>query len=114
MAFTNPPLALVFSPDLPTGAIRRDVVAARTKLAVSVPTRNCVDRPQGLGVMRCYFMKGGHIAAVELLDGKPDDDSAIDMARALFNARSREHFDGFEIWDGKRVVFRYPRIVPKV
>jgi hypothetical protein len=59
--------------------------------------------------MRCYFMRDGHIAAVELFDGKPDDDTDTDLARGLFNVRSKEHFDGFEIWDGKRVVFRYPR-----
>jgi hypothetical protein len=54
-------------------------------------------------------MRDGHIAAVELLDDVPDDESAIDKARILFNARTREHFDGFAIWDRERLVFRYPR-----
>jgi hypothetical protein len=57
-------------------------------------------------------MRDGHIAAVELLDDVPDDDSAIDKARLLFNARTREHFEGFEIWDRERIVFRYPKETP--
>jgi hypothetical protein len=59
--------------------------------------------------MRCYFMRDGHIAAVELLDDVTDDNSAIDKVRVLFNLRTREHFDGFEIWDRERRVFRYPK-----
>ena len=58
--------------------------------------------------MRCYFMKGGHIAAVEFLPRDADDAAAILAGKKLFQARSRDRFDGFEIWDQKRLVFRYP------
>jgi len=33
--------------------------------------------------MRCYLMRGGHIAAVELLDAKSDEE-AVEQCRALF------------------------------
>ena len=36
--------------------------------------------------MRCYFMRRGHIAAVELLDAKSDEE-AIEQCRALFEER---------------------------
>ena len=58
--------------------------------------------------MRCYFMKAGHIAAVELLPKDTDDQDAIVAGKKLFLARIRDGFEGFEIWDQKRLVFRYP------
>jgi hypothetical protein len=57
--------------------------------------------------MRCYFMRGGHVAAVESLDKAPDDDAAIRQAAIMFIARTGE-FEGCEIWDQNRVVFRFP------
>jgi hypothetical protein len=60
----------------------------------------------GVTMMRCYFTRGGHIAAVEEL---PDlsDDEAIAKAHALFSER-KHIFEGFELWDLARVVARYP------
>jgi len=58
--------------------------------------------------MRCYFMRDGHIAAVEVLSGVSDDDTAIRQACVLYVARARESFDGFELWDQARKVFSYP------
>lgn len=58
--------------------------------------------------MRCYFMRNGHIAAVEVLEEGSDDKAAIKQGSALFVARLRQGFEGFEIWDRERVVFRYP------
>ena len=43
--------------------------------------------------MRCYFMRGGHIAAVEELPGQADED-AIAKAHALFSER-KDLFEGF-------------------
>ena len=57
--------------------------------------------------MRCYFMRDGHIASVELLD-QLSDEQAIAAAGQRFLVRVREGFDGFEVWDRERRVFRYP------
>jgi hypothetical protein len=47
--------------------------------------------------MRCYFMRNGHIAAVEPLDFVSDDE-AIEKAKSLF-AEGKDRFKRFEIWD---------------
>ena len=60
--------------------------------------------------MRCYFMKGGHIAAVELLDENISDAEAIKRGSALFTQRAKEGFEGFEIWARDRVVARFPEL----
>jgi len=57
--------------------------------------------------MRCYMMRRGRIFSVEMLTPGTDD-SLIEQARAHFDSRSRERFDGFEVWDGSRKVFRHP------
>jgi hypothetical protein len=54
--------------------------------------------------MRCYFMKGGHIADVEVLEGL-DDREAIKKSRELFADRKTQ-FDGFELWERDRMVMR--------
>jgi hypothetical protein len=58
--------------------------------------------------MRCYFMKDGHIQAVEEL---PDlwDDQVIEKSHRLFEAKPKGQFDGFEVWDRTRMVFQYPK-----
>jgi hypothetical protein len=56
--------------------------------------------------MRCYFMRGGHIEAVEELPGLADEE-AIAKAHALFSER-RHSFEGFELWDRTRVLIRHP------
>lgn len=57
--------------------------------------------------MRCYLMKNGHIGAVEFLAAKSDA-KLIEQARAHFERRSIERFDGFEVWDGARRVYVHP------
>lgn len=57
--------------------------------------------------MRCYFMRNGHIGAVELLTDSSDA-AAIEQAQALFEQR-KDKFAGFEVWDRARFVHRYPR-----
>lgn len=54
--------------------------------------------------MRCYFMRSGHIAAVEFLVPGPDA-SLIDQAKEHFRQRSAEQLDGFEVWDRARRVY---------
>lgn len=58
--------------------------------------------------MRCYFMRNGHIASVEILEDVTDDAAAIKIGGAHFARRRDEGFEGFEIWERERVVFRYP------
>ena len=58
--------------------------------------------------LRCYFMKDGHISAVELLSGT-DDQARMEEAYNLFETIGRPRgADGFEIWDGPRFVARFP------
>lgn len=56
--------------------------------------------------MRCYFMRDGHIGAVEMLTDASDA-AAIAQAQALFE-RCKDKFVGFEVWDRARFVYRYP------
>ena len=56
--------------------------------------------------MRCYFMRGGHIAAVELLDVTSDEE-AVEKCRALFEER-KSTFEGFEVWDRTRKIAVHP------
>jgi hypothetical protein len=58
--------------------------------------------------MRCYFMRGGHIKAVEELPGLSDDE-AVEKSIDMFAARRAEHsYDGFEVWERSRMVLQYP------
>jgi hypothetical protein len=61
--------------------------------------------------MRCYFMRGGHIAAVEdILD--LSDAEATARAHLLFS-ELKDSFDGFELWDLSRVITRYSEPTPE-
>jgi hypothetical protein len=58
--------------------------------------------------MRVYFMKGGHIGAVELLTMLTDE-ARIDEARQLFETSGKPRgAEGFEVWDGTRFIYRWP------
>jgi len=57
--------------------------------------------------MRCFFLRNGHIAAVEMLPGLSDQD-AIAKAQKLFFLDRQGQFEGFEVWDRTRAVFRHP------
>ena len=54
----------------------------------------------------CYFVRDGCIAGVEMLPSSLPNEVAIAKAHLLFS--ERKSFDGFEVWDGARVVFSYP------
>src|ERR1700693_6149566 len=56
--------------------------------------------------MRCYFMRGGRIEAVEELAGLSDE-QALAKAHALFSERKHK-FEGFELWNRARVIIRHP------
>jgi hypothetical protein len=55
--------------------------------------------------MRCYFMRGGRIQGVSFLKSAPDD-ALIEEARSVFARQVGQQFDGFEVWDGTRFVYR--------
>jgi hypothetical protein len=55
--------------------------------------------------MRCYFLSGGHIVAVEILDGLLDE-AAVAKAHELY-AERKALYEGFEVWDRARVVIRH-------
>jgi hypothetical protein len=58
--------------------------------------------------MRCYFMRGSHIAGVEELPGLSDEE-AVTKARALFEERRvKLAYDGFEVLERARVLVQYP------
>jgi hypothetical protein len=59
--------------------------------------------------MRCYFLRGGHIESFEELT-QLSDEEAITKAHALFSER-KHLFEGFELWDGPRVVIGHPQVV---
>lgn len=60
--------------------------------------------------MRCYLMRGGHFKGVEVVDAVTDAE-AVQCAIKLFYERqeSRIHdpYDGFELWDGNRLVHKH-------
>jgi hypothetical protein len=60
----------------------------------------------------CYFLRDGCIAGVQMLPSGLQDEDKIARAHFLFSKR-KGLFDGFEIWDGVRVVFRYPQSAKK-
>ena len=74
------------------------------EINAAVSGENCATTPS----MRCYFLRGGHIEAVEELTGLSDDE-AVAKAHILFSERS-DLFDGFEVWDRRRVIIRRPPI----
>ena len=56
--------------------------------------------------MRCYFMRKGRIENVEILQHGPDE-KVIEQAKRLFREHNGDQkYDGFEVWSGRRFVFR--------
>jgi hypothetical protein len=55
----------------------------------------------------CYLLRDGCIAGVRMLPSGVQQEDKIARAHVLFS-KVRGLFDGFEIWDGVRVVFSYP------
>ena len=58
--------------------------------------------------MRCYFLRSGHIVAVEELAGLSDEE-AIVKAQILFS-ESKIPVGAFEVWDQTRVIITHPPI----
>lgn len=60
--------------------------------------------------MRCHFMRGGHIVAVDLLKRGIGDGEAIKASADLLRQRVAEKqvLDGFELWHRSRFIYRFP------
>jgi hypothetical protein len=58
--------------------------------------------------MRCYFIRDGHIRAVEYLTQKTDEERIVEAAQ-LFECKGKPRgADAFEVWDGARFLYRFP------
>jgi hypothetical protein len=77
--------------------------AGKCGKSVAFPLRSSF---AGRQAIRCYFLRGGHIADVEMLSGLNVPD-AIAKAHHLY-LRRKDAVDGFEVWDRTRVVVRHP------
>jgi hypothetical protein len=63
--------------------------------------------------MRCFFTQNGRIRTVDLLS-PTDDPSRIEEAHRLFETKGNEWgADGFEVWDGRRFLYRFPETAAK-
>ena len=58
--------------------------------------------------MRCYFLRGGHIIAVEELTDLSDKE-AIAKAQVLFSERETP-VGAFEVWDQTRIIIRHSNV----
>lgn len=50
--------------------------------------------------MRCYFLRAGRLAGVEVLPAGLSDEEAIAKAHALSSKRKGGPYDSFEVWEG--------------
>jgi len=57
--------------------------------------------------MRCYFLRDGHIAGVEILPAGISDEEAIAKAHSAALKR-KGLFESLEVWERGRFVYRAP------
>lgn len=55
--------------------------------------------------MRCYFLRGGQIAGVNMLPRGLSDRDALGKAETQ-SLKRRGPIDGLEVWDRARLIFR--------
>jgi hypothetical protein len=55
--------------------------------------------------MRCYFLRGGQIAGVNMLPRGLSDQDALGRAESQ-SLKRRGLIDGLEVWDRARLIFR--------
>lgn len=56
--------------------------------------------------MRCYFIRNDHVVGVDMLPPELSDQDAIAEAHRL-SAKRKGPIDGFEVWDGARLVIKH-------
>jgi hypothetical protein len=57
--------------------------------------------------VRCYFVRDKKIEGVTFLRVSPVD-NLITQAQEAFQRHAAHNFEGFEVWDGDRFVYRWP------
>jgi hypothetical protein len=62
--------------------------------------------------MRCYFMRGGRIAAVEFLTATTDQGRIAESLELFETKGMPTGAEGFEVWDGPRFLYRFPEGQP--
>jgi hypothetical protein len=55
--------------------------------------------------MRCYFLRGGQIAGVNMLPRGLSDQDALGRAKTQ-SLKCKGTTDGLEVWDRARLIFR--------
>ncbi len=55
--------------------------------------------------MRCYFLRGGQVAGVDMLPRGLSDKEALAKAETQ-SLKRRGPFDGLEVWDRAGLIFR--------
>ena len=56
--------------------------------------------------MRCHFIRDGNVVGVAMLPPGVPDQLSIERAHKQ-SAKRRGRIDGFEVWDGARLVIKY-------
>ena len=56
--------------------------------------------------MRCYFMRSGRVQGITFLKSGLDDARMVEEARSVFEQHAGQQFDGFEVWEGTRLLYR--------
>ena len=57
--------------------------------------------------MRCYLLRKGHIAGIEILEPGTDE-SLIEQGKAIFAGTADDSVDGFEVWNVGRMAYVHP------
>jgi hypothetical protein len=79
------------------------LVARRDRDILALPIVDVME-----GAMRCFFLRKGHIVAVEMLPGLSNAE-AVEKSHEMFEARKDEaQYEAFEVWELSRMVMRYP------
>jgi hypothetical protein len=82
------------------------MVTERKRAFYFKETANSLFYNRGALTMRCYFIRGGRVVGVSMLPLGISDEVAIASAPKLA-AKRRGRIDGFEVWDGARLVIRH-------
>lgn len=57
--------------------------------------------------MRCFFKRQGRIVGVVVLPDSSDDEEKISRSKQTFSQQPPGRYDGFEVWDHARFIYRF-------
>jgi hypothetical protein len=55
--------------------------------------------------VRCFYLRNGQVNGVTFLKAGSDEE-LIQQAKRLFEERTGQKFEGFEVWNGDRLIYR--------